>query len=221
MSDSSDTAEATPPPPPAHGAQSGTLDAVESHASALSELAASLTTASSSETTLRHEHDDDGEEHALDSHEVIELQAFSERKDWIMDKIKVRSPLIKCRAPFMTPIALVSGDTPTYRGVRRPGRRSRIVSRDSGAPYTRGAKSMGGRARQNREGDGNLRLGGPQKATQNHERCAESFHNRLIYAETLSGSRCPPKFVSGGHGPHRIDAHNDLCARQTTASVKR
>ena len=26
----------------------------------------------------------------LESHEVVELQAFSERKEWIMDKIKVR-----------------------------------------------------------------------------------------------------------------------------------
>lgn len=26
----------------------------------------------------------------LESHEVIELQAFSERKEWIVDKIKVR-----------------------------------------------------------------------------------------------------------------------------------
>ena len=28
------------------------------------------------------------EEEALESHEVIELQAFSERKDWIVEKIK-------------------------------------------------------------------------------------------------------------------------------------
>ena len=30
-----------------------------------------------------------GEEQALESHEVIELQTFSERKAWIEDKIKV------------------------------------------------------------------------------------------------------------------------------------
>ena len=30
-----------------------------------------------------------GEEQALESHEVIELQAFSERKAWIEEKIKV------------------------------------------------------------------------------------------------------------------------------------
>ena len=31
----------------------------------------------------------EGEEHALESHEVIELQTFSERKAWIEDKIRV------------------------------------------------------------------------------------------------------------------------------------
>lgn len=31
-----------------------------------------------------------GQEEALESHEVIELQAFSERKDWIVEKIKAR-----------------------------------------------------------------------------------------------------------------------------------
>ncbi len=32
-------------------------------------------------------------EQALESHEVIELQAFSERKEWIGEKIKVRVPV--------------------------------------------------------------------------------------------------------------------------------
>jgi len=34
---------------------------------------------------------EDGEEQALDSHQVIELQKFSERKAWIEEKIKVKS----------------------------------------------------------------------------------------------------------------------------------
>lgn len=33
----------------------------------------------------------EGEEQALESHEVIELQTFSERKAWIEEKIKVAS----------------------------------------------------------------------------------------------------------------------------------
>lgn len=38
---------------------------------------------------------DDGEgEQALESHEVIELQTFSERKAWIEEKIKVNFPEI-------------------------------------------------------------------------------------------------------------------------------
>lgn len=35
----------------------------------------------------------EGEEQALESHEVIELQTFSERKAWIEDKIKVTQHL--------------------------------------------------------------------------------------------------------------------------------
>ena len=31
-------------------------------------------------------------EQPLESHEVMELQAFSERKEWIMEKIEVRIP---------------------------------------------------------------------------------------------------------------------------------
>jgi len=34
------------------------------------------------------------EEQALESHEVIELQTFSERKAWIEEKIKVNYPAI-------------------------------------------------------------------------------------------------------------------------------
>jgi hypothetical protein len=33
-------------------------------------------------------------EQALDSHEVMELQAFSERKEWIVDKIEVRNSVL-------------------------------------------------------------------------------------------------------------------------------
>ena len=35
----------------------------------------------------------EGEEQALESHEVIELQTFSERKAWIEEKIKVNQHL--------------------------------------------------------------------------------------------------------------------------------
>ena len=41
-------------------------------------------------------------EQALESHEVMELQAFSERKEWILDKIKVRSSvLLPSRLPSL------------------------------------------------------------------------------------------------------------------------
>ena len=44
---------------------------------------------SSSETQEYKEIQFGGEDQALESHEVIELQTFSERKAWIEDKIKV------------------------------------------------------------------------------------------------------------------------------------
>jgi hypothetical protein len=68
------------------------LDFVESHASALSELAAAITTPSGSAGALAQPKpgaEDGGQ--ALESHEVVELQAFNERKDWIISKTKVRS----------------------------------------------------------------------------------------------------------------------------------
>ena len=37
-----------------------------------------------------------GEQQALESHEVIELQTFSERKAWIEDKIKVGAFIAIC-----------------------------------------------------------------------------------------------------------------------------
>jgi hypothetical protein len=36
----------------------------------------------------------EGEEQALESHEVIELQTFSERKAWIEEKIEVNLNLV-------------------------------------------------------------------------------------------------------------------------------
>lgn len=57
--------------------------ALDSHYSSNSSL---------SMTTEQPKTPTDGEEEtlALESHEVIELQTFSERKDWIEEKIKVR-----------------------------------------------------------------------------------------------------------------------------------
>lgn len=66
----------------------GAFDAVESHASALSELAAAIKTPSGTERT---HYVANGAELSLESHEVVELQAFIERKDWIVEKIKVRN----------------------------------------------------------------------------------------------------------------------------------
>ena len=48
---------------------------------------------SSSETQDYKGIHDGGKDQALESHEVIELQTFSERKAWIEDKIKARACL--------------------------------------------------------------------------------------------------------------------------------
>jgi hypothetical protein len=70
-----------------------TLDVIESHASALSELAAAISDPTVSEEYIEEPsftQSDDGEEQALEVHEVIELQAYDERK-WISEQIQVRS----------------------------------------------------------------------------------------------------------------------------------
>ena len=41
-----------------------------------------------------------GEEESLEWHEVIELQAFSERKAWIEEKIKVQSTHVVLKSPY-------------------------------------------------------------------------------------------------------------------------
>lgn len=43
-----------------------------------------------------------GEEQALETHEVIELQSFSERKAWIEEKIKVSN--LSCMTHVLTAI---------------------------------------------------------------------------------------------------------------------
>ena len=45
---------------------------------------------SQSQNAASDENSEQNSEQPLESHEVIELQAFSERKEWIGEKIKVR-----------------------------------------------------------------------------------------------------------------------------------
>ncbi|TFY72092.1 hypothetical protein EVG20_g897 [Dentipellis fragilis] len=72
------------PPPLVDTEASGTLDTKD--LSSLESLLASRSTLYVS--TESGEAADHGAEQALESHEVLELQAFSERKEWIVDKIK-------------------------------------------------------------------------------------------------------------------------------------
>lgn len=48
-----------------------------------------LLTVSPTIATVSVQQDKQGEEEALESHEVIELQAFSEKKPWIEERIRV------------------------------------------------------------------------------------------------------------------------------------
>jgi hypothetical protein len=77
-----------PIPPPAEGA--GPLSHIN-YESLENLLTARPPNPSSEENSERN-----GEQ-ALESHEVMELQAFSERKEWIIDKIKVRGSAAPAR----------------------------------------------------------------------------------------------------------------------------
>ena len=70
---------------------SGTLVKQEDSLSGISELASGPSSETES-APMTNENGD--EEQALESHEVIELQTFSERKAWIEEKIKVNYPAI-------------------------------------------------------------------------------------------------------------------------------
>lgn len=63
-----------------------------------------------------NEHEDD--EQALESHEVIELQTFSDRKHWIEEKIKVRSIVPRAFSTLLIHHT-VSGEDAAYRGFCR------------------------------------------------------------------------------------------------------
>ena len=54
----------------------------------------------STDTTQASPHSNDTEKETLESHEVIELQAFSERKAWIEEKIKVSTCYSSFQALF-------------------------------------------------------------------------------------------------------------------------
>jgi hypothetical protein len=69
---------------------SGTLVKQEDSLSGISELASGHLQTESAPMT----NENGDEEQALESHEVIELQTFSERKAWIEEKIKVNYPAI-------------------------------------------------------------------------------------------------------------------------------
>lgn len=64
---------------------SGTLNAHDDNINSNSQFALDKSSAPTEQSQLTQ----DGEEQALESHEVIELQEFSERKAWIEEKIKV------------------------------------------------------------------------------------------------------------------------------------
>ena len=98
---------------------------------------------------------DESAEHAgsveqpLESHEVVELQAFSERKEWIMEKIKVRipSPVIHC-CPRLTMWEKAPGGHASNRALHRSGRRACLDSYGVGAPYPGTTRTVARRAQQ-------------------------------------------------------------------------
>ena len=113
----------------------------------------------SSGTTVTHDHDlrhpfstsdtqvarSNGEEQALESHEVIELQTFSERKAWIEQKIKVLyGSLLDGQ---FTDRHLVPGENAAHRSLRRVGRCARVCPGHPRLAHTRRTKAVDNRAR--------------------------------------------------------------------------
>jgi hypothetical protein len=64
-----------------------TLNVIATHETALSELAATISSHGSHPEGISPARSEDGEEQALEVHEVIELQAYDERK-WITEQVK-------------------------------------------------------------------------------------------------------------------------------------
>jgi hypothetical protein len=94
-----------------------TQDVIESHASALSELAAAISDPSLPHLSIEEEPgsaiSDGGQ--ALDVHEVVELQAYDERK-WITEQIQVR--VLAARYVHNLMVYLVPGTSATHRRLR-------------------------------------------------------------------------------------------------------
>ena len=86
----------------------------------------------------------DGEEQALESHEVIELQSFSVKKAWIEENTKVcmKSVLEACTTAFLN-ARVVPGAAASHRGLCRHGGRTRVRHRGSRPSHTRTAARMG------------------------------------------------------------------------------
>lgn len=89
----------------------------------------------------------------LESHEVIELQAFSERKAWIEEKIKVSIRVMNYACRIM---AVVLREPSAHRGLCR-SRLSTSLGRAYPRPtHPRATARMARRTRQNREGNRNI-----------------------------------------------------------------
>lgn len=67
-----------------------TLNVIATHETALSELAATISSHNGHPEGISPARSEDGEEQALEVHEVIELQAYDERK-WITEQVNVGS----------------------------------------------------------------------------------------------------------------------------------
>jgi hypothetical protein len=76
------------------------------------------------ESINTNETDNDNDGKALESHEIIELQAFSERKAWIIEKIEVSDVTV---LSFLFLSFSVPGKNATDSCVCRVGRSATVV----------------------------------------------------------------------------------------------
>jgi hypothetical protein len=77
-----------------------------------------------------------GGEQPLESHEVMELQAFSERKEWIMEKIKVGVPFSSLPFRLLNIIRKAPRGHASHRTLRRPRGRPCLNRGRLGASYS-------------------------------------------------------------------------------------
>jgi hypothetical protein len=129
-------------------------------------------------------------EQPLESHEVMELQAFSERKEWIMEKIKVGIPTPLFPLRILTILRKAPRGHASHRTLRRPRGRAYLNCGSFGASYSEATRTVAHRARQGRERNGGIRLWRTQKVQEFHQGSVPSCVLLPFFLPSRLNDRC-------------------------------